>query len=100
MKLPTKIRVGRRLYKINQVKQLDDGLMGEVDYDTKEIAVATHSSLSGRRFKREEVMDTFWHELVHAILADMGEHQLNNNERFVTRFANRLTKAIETAKFE
>jgi hypothetical protein len=43
--------------------------------------------------------DTFWHELVHAILNDMGEDLLNNNEKFVTGFANRLTKAIQSARF-
>jgi hypothetical protein len=98
MKLPTKIRVGRRLYKIHQVKQIDNGLMGEVDYDTKEIAVATHSSLSGRRFKREEVMDTFWHELTHAILKDMN-HPYESNEKFVLEFSSRLNKAIQSARF-
>jgi hypothetical protein len=30
MKLPKKIMVGRRLYRIHQVKQIADGLMGEV----------------------------------------------------------------------
>jgi hypothetical protein len=30
----------------------------------------------------------------------MGQHDLNNNEAFVTQFANRLTVAIRTAKFE
>lgn len=98
MKIPTKIRVGRRLYKINQVKQIADGLMGEVDYELKQIDVATHSSLSGRRFKREEVMDTFWHELTHAILKDMN-HPYESNEKFVLEFSSRLTKAIQSARF-
>jgi hypothetical protein len=68
--------------------------MGEVDYDTKEIAVATHSSLSGRRFKREEVMDTFWHELTHAILKDMN-HPYESNEKFVLEFSSRLTRRFK-----
>ena len=97
MKLPKTIRVGRRLYKINQIKKIADGIMGEVDYELKQIDIATHSSLSGRRFKREEVMDTFWHELTHAILHDMG-HDLCDNERFVTAFANRLSDAVNSAK--
>jgi hypothetical protein len=45
------------------------------------------------------MQDTFWHELVHAILNDMGEHTLNKDEKFVTGFANRLTKAIKSARF-
>ena len=98
MKLPKTIRVGRRLYKINQLKKLDDGVMGEVDYDLKQIDIATHSSLSGRRFKREEVMDTFWHELTHAILKDMN-HPYESNEKFVFNFSSRLCKAIQSARF-
>jgi len=43
--------------------------------------------------------DTFWHELVHAILNDMGRNTLNADEQFVTGFANRLTKAIQSARF-
>ena len=98
MKLPKTIRVGRRLYKINQLKKLEDGIMGEVDYDLKQIDIATHSSLSGRRFKREEVMDTFWHELTHAILKDMN-HPYESNEKFVFNFSSRLNKAIQSARF-
>jgi Zn-dependent peptidase ImmA (M78 family) len=41
---------------------------------------------------------TFWHELTHAILHDMG-HGLATNERFVEQFSERLHKAIESAEF-
>ena len=99
MKLPKKIRVGKRLYTVNQMKQLDTkGIMGEVDYELRRIDVATHSSLSGRRFKREDVMDTFWHELTHAILKDMN-HPYEANEKFVANFSSRLNKAIQSARF-
>jgi hypothetical protein len=37
--------------------------------------------------------------LTHAILKDMGS-QLESSENFVTAFANRLTNAITTAKFQ
>jgi len=98
MKLPKKIRVGKRLYTVNQVKKITDGIMGEVDYNRKQIDIATHSSMSGRRFKREEVMDTFWHELTHAILEDMN-HPYESNEKFVFAFSSRLCKAIQSARF-
>ena len=42
--------------------------------------------------------DTFWHEITHAILKDMNS-KLHANESFVTKFANRLTTVISTAKF-
>jgi Zn-dependent peptidase ImmA (M78 family) len=50
-------------------------------------------------FRLAALEETFWHELTHAILHDMGEHQLNNRESFVEEFANRLARAIQTARF-
>jgi hypothetical protein len=78
---------------------IEKNLMGRTYYPDRNIKIGLKSNSTGRVYKPTEVHDTFWHEVVHAILHDMGEDSLNRNERFVTRFANRLTKAIETARF-
>lgn len=44
------------------------------------------------------VRTTFWHELTHAVLFEMGD-KLATNEAFVTEFARLLSGAIETARF-
>ena len=44
---------------------------------------------------RDEITET----LTHAILDSMGETKLCNNETFVEEFSNRLSKAIQTARF-
>lgn len=44
-------------------------------------------------------INTFFHELVHTILFNMGEKELNNNERFVCSFAGFLTEAMTTADY-
>ena len=72
---------------------------GRVFYGDGKIELATHSNTCGRRFDADEINVTFWHELVHAILYDMN-HPLYRDERFVTRFAQRLSQSIRTAKFE
>jgi hypothetical protein len=36
--------------------------------------------------------------MTHAVLFDMG-HELYNNEMFVRSFANKLSDAIDSAKF-
>ena len=101
MKLPTKIRVGRRWYSVEVVEaMLDKRDMGRVHYHEQRIQLGRTSNITGKQFKPEQIADTFWHEVVHTILRDMGEHRLNSNEAFVTKFANRLTEAINTAKFE
>jgi len=101
VRLPTKIRVGRRWYSVEVVEaMLDKAVIGCVNYDRRRIQLGRTSNTTGKEFKPEQIADTFWHEVVHTILKDMGEHRLNSNEAFVTKFANRLTETINTAKFE
>ena len=100
MKIPKKIKIGRRWYTIETVEQMPKaGYMGDIDYPpSQHIRVGLRSSRTGKSFKQEEVADTFWHEVVHAILHDM-DSKLYRNETFVSAFAARLTKAINSARF-
>lgn len=97
MKLPKRITVGKTVYAVEEVDTLR-GLCGYVDYNDAEICVARRSSYTKRAYKQEAVDDTFWHELVHAILYEMG-HKLYRDDTFVSKFANLLTKAINSAEF-
>lgn len=72
--------------------------MGEIDYNAHTIKVCSHSNTTGKAFKQEEVDDTFWHELTHAILYEM-DSSLYDNEAFVGQFSRMLTKAINSAEF-
>jgi hypothetical protein len=97
--IPKKIKVGNKAYSVEIVETMRrKAEMGRVFYGDKKIELATHSNTCGRRFDPDEINVTFWHELVHAILYEMGS-PLFHNERFVTQFANRLSEAIRTAKF-
>ncbi len=99
LNLPKKIRVGNRWYSVDVVESMrNKSEMGRVHYDkrTIELAKRTHH---GVPFRLSALEDTFWHELTHAILHSMGEHELNNRESFVEEFANRLSSAIRTARF-
>lgn len=92
MRIPKQLRVGRKVYTIEHVPRMRKNYVtGLVNYDKQTITVAKNYSSS-------EQFNTFWHELTHAILKDMGS-KLEADERFVTAFADRLTKAITTAKF-
>jgi hypothetical protein len=100
LKLPKKVKVGDRWYSVEVVETMERrATMGHVYYGTGAIAVAAKSNVTNKPYSADEMSDTFWHELTHAILYDMG-HSLYKNEQFVTRFANRLAKAINTAKFK
>jgi hypothetical protein len=99
--LPRKIRVGKKMYTIDILEtMLQHGDMARVHYDKSRIEIGKRSNKTGRKFGRKEINDSFWHELVHAILYDMDAHKLNKNEQFVTEFAKRLSEAIDSARFE
>jgi hypothetical protein len=99
MRIPKQLKINKRRYKVDTVRHVPlKGTMGETDHIKRLISVATHSNLSGRSFKSEEIIDTFWHELTHAILYEM-QSPLWRDERFVTKFASYLDEAIRTSKF-
>lgn len=99
MQLPKFIKIGRHRYAVNKRSRARKrGTMGEVCYLQRYIDVVTHSGYTGRAFKSEEMADTFWHEVTHAILHEM-QHPYRDNEKFVARFATLLTKAINSAEF-
>jgi len=97
MKIPKRITVGDKKYKVEMHKDLIDGVaIGAINFGARMIALSTHSE--GKKLAQAEVSNSFWHELTHAILEDMG-HDLTDNERFVRAFANKLSDAIDSAKF-
>lgn len=99
LQIPKKVRVGEKWYSVEVVEAMaDKHEMGAVDFRERKIRIGRKTS-RGIPFKLSALKETFWHELVHAILDDMGEHRLNNRESFVEEFANRLSKAIDTARF-
>ena len=98
MKIPKQITVGNKTYTIVTTYKIHNPpSLGRVHYESKLINLAMYDSF-GTPLESEEIDDSFWHELTHAILHDMG-HDLCDNERFVTAFANRLTTAVNSAKF-
>lgn len=98
MQIPKKFKIGDKEFTVRVVdKMARPGRMGSVDHIAKQVTLGSKSTLTGRSFRTEEVSDTFWHEVTHAILYDMG-HPLWDNEKFVTDFSSRLNNAINTAQ--
>jgi hypothetical protein len=100
MQLPTTIKVGKTRYPVVQpFCLLPPDCAGSVTYG-QTIRVAHKMRVGGRITARSERQrsETFWHELTHAILHDMGS-KLEANEQFVTEFSKRLNNAIHSAKF-
>jgi len=97
MQIPRQISVGRKTYAITRPQTIQDpASYGRTYYGENRIEIARFDN-QGNTFEQEEIDDTFWHELTHCILYDMG-NSLCDNERFVTAFANRLSQAVNSAK--
>jgi hypothetical protein len=104
MNIPNEITVGERTYKVVLHGGLiDDKFQGEVNYEDNTIKLATEATYDtpigelNITFNDDEIENSFWHEMTHAVLHEMS-HPLASNERFVTRFADILTNAIRSAK--
>lgn len=97
---PRRMRVGKKMYSVEVVEaMIDKNCVGRTHYASQSIQIAAKRPDTGRFLAGAEIRDTFWHELTHAILEDMGRHTLNRDERFVTEFSNRLSAAIDSARF-
>lgn len=69
--------------------------LGRIHYDSLiEIAIRSHN----RRCGIEEQEEAFLHEVTHGILHEM-KHPLTSSEKFVTKFAKLLHKALTTARY-
>ena len=98
--IPVRIRVGKQMYSVDVVESMRrKATMGRTYYDLGRIEIGASSNTTGRKFTKDEIDDTFWHEVTHAILYDMN-HRLYNDEKFVTEFSGRLAKAIKSAQFK
>ena len=98
--IPRLIRVGNKRYSVEVIEALlDKQKVGRIQYGEQRIQIGLRNGNTNRKLPAAEIRDSFWHELVHAILYDMKRHNLNRDEAFVIGFASRLSKAIDSARF-
>jgi len=101
MKIPKEVTIGRTPHLVCTKKHLVVGktlCRGSFNEETHTITIAQGNTERGYVYSADERSNTFWHELTHAILYDMG-CTLTHNEKFVNEFSNRLHQAITTARF-
>lgn len=96
MQIPTQVKVGRKPYRVLKIKSATN-VLGRCYPEAQVLHVATQHT--ERKLPEAKITETFWHELTHAILHDMG-HPLWRDERFVVAFSQRLNNAIRSARFD
>lgn len=70
------------------------GILGEAHLDINKITLSTTSNKETLPQSVKE--HTFIHEVIHCILRQMGENELNKNEKFVDMFAGLLHQVLTT----
>ena len=98
-KIPSKITIGGQDVEIRNVNRCDNNAVGECHLLEGYIEIAEIFNKDQVQSESSKV-NTFYHELTHCILQTMGEHELNDNEKFVCCFAGFLTEAMRNAEYE
>lgn len=98
-KIPKSLTVGGQDIEVKNVEICEESDLGNIILGQGEIQIANNVS---RNIPQSETskLNTFYHELTHAILRTMGEYELNSNEKFVCTFSGFLTEAIRSFKYE
>ncbi len=95
---PKHFNCGGQRVEVRDVGRCNNNAVGEAHVCGGFIEIAD-------KFNKDDVqsldskVNTFYHELIHVILTNMGENELNDNEKFVCSFAGFLTEAMADAKF-
>ena len=89
-----KVHIGSTKYELNTPKRVvvDEVLCkGTLDESMSIIEISKEFPLQSRK-------QTLWHEVVHGILFELGEQELNSNEGFVDAFSKQLYAFNENNK--
>jgi hypothetical protein len=91
IQIPKKIKIGHITYNII-IKSIEESAMGYHETRKNIRNIVLDSSLKGKLLE-----NVFYHELVHAILYEIGSEE-TDNELFVQSFANILQQVNKKIK--
>lgn len=97
--IPTSIRIGKTHYRVEFPDHMPNPIVtGNIAFGSRTIKVASRTGKPLRKRTSKAMTTTFWHEVVHGILYDMGSRK-NSDEVFVDGIAKRIVQVIHSAKF-
>lgn len=97
-RIPKTFNCGGQQWVVDMVDRLDDGQIGECRSGECVVAIAEEYNRATKQ-SPDCCANTFYHELVHAILGNIGWDELNDDHKFVCSFAALLTEAMRDARF-
>ena len=102
-KIPDEFNLGGSNIKVNIVDRCDNNALGTCLLAEGCINIAENQEENKTNKDNKQnsnvKVNTFFHELTHAILDTMGEVELSGNEKFVCCFSSFLTEAINSFKY-
>ena len=97
MNIPCRLRIGGQLLEVELPENIEGDKLGKCCLSAGIIKIA--QTFSGLKQSESSQMNTFFHEVVHAILDTMGRSDLSSDEVFVNTFASFMTEAYFSAEF-
>lgn len=82
---------------------IDNDKVDSINRDALGIISPTHRQIylkdktDGENLPIDTILDTYYHEVTHAILNEMGEEELKENEKFVDLLGKLIRQFIETS---
>ncbi len=87
-----KLKIGKRVYTVTYPETLEPPLTrGRINYTKGTIEIAKRAGAPRRTRSLSGMQHTFWHEVVHGMLHDMGSRKYKD-EVFVDELAKRIVQ--------
>lgn len=90
LKIPNQIQIGGTTFDIEFIDRTGGNNMGRTNYASTHITIAKNVDMDVA--SESSMQGTFFHEIVHAILEELGEYDLSSDERFVQSFSTILNQ--------
>lgn len=87
--------LGAREFLVNVVNDYDSHYLGSTHSAAGKITIYRKVD-EHQEVPEDNLEETLWHEVLHAILISLGKHDLSNDEVFVSSCSTLLTQAINT----
>lgn len=98
-KIPKSFQLFATTYQIvfDNQRMDDQNAYGIIEHGFNRITLS--DTYKGEKLSDDTILDTYYHEKVHAILKAMGKNELNEDEEFVEIFSRLLRQSDKTAKY-
>lgn len=96
--VPIKFSLGGLSFNVELVDNIDDKGLGRTLNCMGKIKLA--HKFFGTNMPEDSIERTFYHELVHAILVELGESSLSERENFIDSFSALLYQFEKTKEFK